>query len=148
MPFYLRTGKNLNKKISEITVNFKKSSLEAKPNILIIRLQPDEGILLSFNIKKPGNNFQVQEVEMNFCHKCLFGMNSPEAYEKLLYDAFLGDMTLFTRWDEVEYAWRIIDPIANYWKTSGKSPVYYKTGSWGPEEANKILRQGHSWRNL
>jgi glucose-6-phosphate 1-dehydrogenase len=145
MPFYLRTGKNLNKKFTEIIVNYKSSNIDVMPNVLIIRLQPEEGILLKFNIKEPGNKFEIKEVNMDFCHECMFRMNSPEAYEKLLYDTLLGDTTLFTRWDEAEYAWKLIDPIAKNWKN--KRPFSYRTGSFGPKEADKILEKGHKWRN-
>jgi len=110
-------------------------------------LQPDEGVYLRFNAKEPGNEFKIQEVSMDFCHECLFGINTPEAYEKLLYDAFNGDTTLFTRWDELEEAWKIIDPIAKYWENSKDIPHYYESGTWGPEEADKLLeKESHKWR--
>jgi glucose-6-phosphate 1-dehydrogenase len=118
-----------------------------KKNILVIRLQPDEGVYLRFNAKQPGNEFEIGEVSMDFCHECLFGFNTPEAYEKLMYDAFNGESGLFTRWDEVERTWKIVDPIAKYWQKSKEKPFYYKTGTWGPKEADLLLqKQNHKWR--
>jgi glucose-6-phosphate 1-dehydrogenase len=153
MPFYIRTGKGLKRKASEIVIYFKEAeagmfnTLSLKKNILVIRLQPDEGVYLRFNAKQPGNEFEIGEVSMDFCHECLFGFNTPEAYEKLLYDAFKGDPSLFTRWDEVESTWKIIDPIARYWKETKKEPSYYKIGEWGPKEAEVLLkRENHKWR--
>ncbi|MEK6916724.1 MAG: glucose-6-phosphate dehydrogenase, partial [Nanoarchaeota archaeon] len=150
VPFYLRTGKNLNKKLLEVVVYFKNTSLLSgfsggiNPNALIIKLFPDEGIYLRMNIKTPGNKFEIQNVSMDFCHNCLFGINTPEAYEKLLHDMLLGDKTLFTRWDEVEAAWKIIDTIV------ARKPKlklnYYKSGTSGPKEADILLeKNGHHW---
>lgn len=149
-PFYLRTGKSLKRKASEVVIYFKDSGKEifgknTKQNVLVIRLQPNEGIYLRFNAKEPGNEFNLQEVSMDFCHECLFGINTPEAYEKLLFDAFKGDTALFTRWDEVEAAWKIIDPLAKF--KSNIKPILYETGSWGPDESDVLLgASGHHWR--
>ena len=84
---------------------------------------------------------------MDFCHDCLFGSGTPEAYEKLIYHMFIDDSTLFTRWDEVKEAWRIIDPIEKYWNKSTKKPTYYESGTWGPIESEKLLQKKyHHWR--
>jgi glucose-6-phosphate 1-dehydrogenase len=148
-PFYLRTGKFLKRKASEIAVYFRypeeKIFKDVKQNVLVVRLQPDEGIYVRFNAKEPGNEFKIQEVSMDFCHECLFGLNTPEAYEKLLQDAFNGDTTLFTRWDEVGAAWKIIDPIMK--NKEKQTPVKYVCGTWGPAESDKMLKKSnHHWR--
>ncbi len=148
-PFYLRTGKYLSRKASEVVVYFRQVSQnifkDAKQNVLVVRLQPDEGIYVRFNAKEPGSEFKIQEVSMDFCHECLFGINTPEAYEKLLQDVFNGDSTLFTRWDEVEQAWKIIDPII---KNKEKQELLkYTCGTWGPVASDKMLKKyGHHWR--
>ena len=154
VPFYLKTGKNLKRKSTEIVIYFKNELNKVfshlpnyKPNVLVIRLQPNEGIYLRFNIKEPGNEFNIQRVSMDFCHDCLFGAGTPEAYEKLIYHMLIDDASLFTRWDEVKEAWRIIDPIEKYWSKSGINPAYYESGTWGPVESEKLLnRSGHHWR--
>lgn len=151
-PFYLKTGKYLKKKATEICIYFKDTKINTfshlpkhKPNVLVIRLQPDEGIYLRFNIKEPVNEFKLQRVSMDFCHNCLFGINTPEAYEKLLYDVFLDDLSLFTRWDEVVEEWKIIDPIEKYWEN--KNPIIYEKNSIGPLESEEMLkRDGREWR--
>ncbi len=150
IPFYLRTGKYLKEKLSEVAIIFKDSKLRIKgqvPNMLVIRLQPNEGIYLQFNAKNPGNRFEIKRVSMDFCHSCLFNFNTPEAYEKLLYDAFNNDQTLFSRWDEVKSSWNIIDRITKYKKDSGLIPVEYMPGTWGPGNSDKLLeKSGHFWR--
>ncbi|NTV22764.1 MAG: glucose-6-phosphate dehydrogenase [Nanoarchaeota archaeon] len=128
-PFYLRTGKKLARKASEIVVRFKDCEynlFDVKSNVLVIRLQPDEGIYLRFNAKEPGTDFKITEVSMDFCHECLFPINTPEAYEKLIFDAFSNDRSLFSRWDEVASAWKLVDRIDK------SKPVIYEQGSWGP----------------
>lgn len=151
-PFYLRTGKHLKAKATEIVVYFKPSSTpftqeDIKQNVLVLKLQPDEGIYLRFNAKKPGNSFDIDRVSMDFCHSCMFDINTPEAYETLLFNAFSGDLSLFSRWDEVEHSWKIIDPITKYWIKSTQKPIYYKSKSWGPVEADELLeKNGHHWR--
>ena len=150
VPFYLRTGKRLKDKSTEIAIVYKHvpfglfSSSNPEKNIMIIRVQPYEGITLQFNAKVPGNKVIIDNVEMDFCHECKFGPNSPEAYEKLLYDVMMGDQTLFTRWDEVEAAWKIVDIAL---KNIKKLKLHdYPAGSWGPEEANKLIQKdGRRW---
>ena len=112
--------------------------------MMIIRVQPYEGITLQFNAKVPGNKFIIDNVEMDFCHECKFGPNSPEAYERLLYDVMIGDQTLFTRWDEVQNAWKLVDKIL---KNIGKLKLnMYSSGSWGPKEADELIeKDGRKW---
>lgn len=152
VPFYLRTGKRLPRKYSEIVIQFKKlpgvlyfedRSLDA--NILVIRVHPDEGVYLQFNAKQLGTNSLIVPVSMDFCHNCADGLNSPEAYERLLYDVMRGDSTLFTRWDEVEHSWRFVDQIAQWWREQPEIPIY-PSGSWGPVESDQLLKKdGREW---
>jgi glucose-6-phosphate 1-dehydrogenase len=158
-PFYLRTGKRLPKRISEIAVVFKKVphmlfSRQAvaglEPNVLALRIQPDEGISLRFGAKVPGPTMRLRSVNMDFLYGVAFGAEPHDAYERLLLDAMLGDATLFTRRDEVEQAWRFITCIEDAWK---KLPplagANYPAGDWGPEEADELLRRdGRAWRRL
>ena len=106
---------------------------------MIIRVEPYEGITLQFNAKVPGHKIVIDSVEMDFCHECKFGANSPEAYERLFYDAMMGDQTLFTRWDEVEHAWKLIDVLTDAFEEI--EPVKYRAGTWGPEEADKLIQK-------
>ncbi len=154
VPFYIRTGKRLPKKSTEIIVQFKsipeilywKEFENLKPNLLVIRIQPMEGIFMQFNAKKPGTETQIVPVQMDFCQNCEIGSNSPEAYERLLYDVMKGDSTLFTRWDEVEYSWRFIDTIAKAWEREKPLFPNYDAGTWGPKEADELLRKdGRKW---
>ncbi len=153
VPFYLRTGKHLPKKYSEIIINFKKlpgvlffKRGKLDPNLLIIRVQPDEGIYLKFNAKRPGTEQSIIPVSMDFCQNCLEGINSPEAYERLIFDVVRGESTLFTRWDEVEHSWRFVDKIAEGWQDDPKMVVPYPAGSWGPSQADFLIRtDGREW---
>ena len=160
VPFYIRVGKQLPKKATEISVHFKKppqvpfatsQMLPDSENTLIIRIQPDEGISLRILCKQPGQALFVQPVKMDFHYSNSFGKASPEAYERLLLDAMAGDATLFARRDEVEHAWKFIDEIEHAWHKSATPPPMheYPAGSWGPKEADDLLRQdGHEWRLL
>jgi glucose-6-phosphate 1-dehydrogenase len=151
-PIYLRTGKCLKEKVSEVVIYFRPTmanifNQDVKPNVLVIRLQPDESINLRFNAKMPGNEFKIDRVSMDFLYGGLFDTNTPEAYEKLLYDAFLGDSSLFTRWDEVQALWKVIDPITSYMKKNPDKLLYYPSGTWGPKQADDLLTSaGHHWR--
>ena len=145
VPFYLRTGKSLKDKSTEIAIVyndvpfdlFSKAGIEK--NMMIIRVQPYEGITLQFNAKIPGKKVLIDNVTMDFCHECKFGPNSPEAYERLLYDVMIGDQTLFTRWDEVESAWKIADVIL---KNINKLKLHmYESGTRGPSEADKLIEK-------
>ncbi|MBA3350027.1 MAG: glucose-6-phosphate dehydrogenase [Actinobacteria bacterium] len=155
VPFYLRTGKMLPSKATEIAIEFqgvphllfaKTAVEELEPNVLVIRVQPDEGISLTFGTKVPGPEVNVRSVEMDFDVETELGSGSPEAYERLLLDCMLGDATLFTRADEIEQAWEIIDPIQSYWGQGGR-PGAYRPGTWGPPSADDLVRRdGRRWR--
>jgi glucose-6-phosphate 1-dehydrogenase len=159
VPIYIRVGKRLPKSGTEISVHFKKApavlfnreSVSLDQNVLVIRIQPDEGISLRMQAKVPGTSFRTDPVKMDFHYGTSFGKASPEAYERLLLDAMAGDATLFARRDEVEEAWAFIDPIEEAWQTQeDQSALYmYPAGSWGPEEADELLaRDGRAWRRL
>jgi glucose-6-phosphate 1-dehydrogenase len=158
VPIYLRVGKRLPKSATEISVHFKKApmvlfnrdSIEHDQNVLVIRIQPDEGISLRMMAKIPGTSLRIEPVKMDFHYGTSFGKASPEAYERLLLDAMSGDPTLFARRDEVEEAWAFIDTIENAWREKSSPPLtFYPAGSWGPEEADELLaRDGREWRRL
>ncbi|MEA3212550.1 MAG: glucose-6-phosphate 1-dehydrogenase [Chthoniobacter sp.] len=159
VPFYIRVGKRLPKGGTEIAIQFKhapsvlfnKPGEPLGPNVLVIRIQPDEGISLRMQCKMPGNAIRIEPVKMDFHYGTSFGKASPEAYERLLLDAMSGDATLFARRDEVEGAWRFIDAIEDAWhKTEPPPPLCtYPSGSWGPKEADELLeREGRAWRRL
>jgi glucose-6-phosphate 1-dehydrogenase len=158
VPFYLRTGKRLPKRATEIAIQFKEvphrlfkdSSSEPDPNLLAIRIQPDEGIMLRFGAKVPGLGIDVRSVTMDFTYGSAFSVDSPDAYETLILDALLGDASLFTRADEVETAWGIVTPIIDSW-ANDDPPNFpnYEAGTWGPEEADQLLkREGRRWRRI
>lgn len=159
VPFFLRTGKRLPKKVSEIAIQFREvpflmfqsASKQANPNVLAMRIQPDEGISMRFEVKTPGTSLRTRSVDMNFRYDSAFGQPSTDAYSRLLVDAMLGDQTLFTRGDEVEASWRILTPLLNVWDVpapADRIPLY-EAGSWGPVEAELLLNQdGRRWRRL
>jgi glucose-6-phosphate 1-dehydrogenase len=157
VPIYLRTGKRLARKITEIAVTLKpvphlafkqEGSVGVQPNQLILTMQPNEGVSISFGAKIPGTRMRIRPVNMEFLYGTAFLSESPEAYERLIMDAMRGDATLFTRDDEVEAQWRICDPILAAWaETPGPLPQY-PAGSSGPEEADRILEEGHRWRAI
>ena len=154
VPFYLRTGKYMPSKATEIAIQFKRvphllfartAVEELEPNVLLIRIQPDEGVSLTFGVKVPGPDIEVRTVDMEFDYEADFGSGSPEAYERLLLDCMLGEATLFARADEIEEAWEIVDPVRESWN-EGK-PAGYEPGTWGPRAADELLiRDGHIWR--
>jgi glucose-6-phosphate 1-dehydrogenase len=158
VPFYLRTGKRLPKRATEIAIQFKEvphrlfqeSKSEPDPNLLAIRIQPDEGIMLRFGAKIPGLGIEVRSVTMDFTYGSAFAVDSPDAYETLILDALLGDASLFTRADEVEEAWGIVDPIIGHWaETDPPKFPNYEAGSWGPPEADALIeRDGRRWRRI
>ena len=159
VPFYLRTGKALQARVTEIAVQFRRAPLalfaragtpQIDPNILAIRIQPDEGILLRFGAKVPGQGLQIRSVNMDFRYGSSFAVDSPDAYETLLLDAMIGDAALFTRGDEVERAWEILDPILRAWAEERGGPLhFYGAGTWGPPAADELLeRDGRAWRRL
>ena len=158
VPFYLRTGKRLPKRATEIAIQFKEvphrlfrdSAVEPDPNLLAIRIQPDEGIMLRFGAKVPGLGIDVRSVNMDFTYGSAFSVDSPDAYETLILDALLGDPSLFTRADEVEGAWGIVTPMIETW-ANDPPPDFpnYEAGTWGPEEADQLLaRDGRRWRRI
>jgi glucose-6-phosphate 1-dehydrogenase len=158
VPFYLRTGKRLPKRITEIAIQFHRPPLQifkrASPtplasDLLVINVQPDEGISLRFNAKIPGTRMQVAPVMMNFGYGTSFQGEVPEAYETLLLDAMLGDPTLFARHDFVEASWALITPINEMWQTHSSAPPTYEAGEWGPPEADAMIaKDGRRWRTL
>ncbi|SDF15374.1 glucose-6-phosphate 1-dehydrogenase [Fontibacillus panacisegetis] len=154
VPFYIRTGKRLPVKTTEVVVEFKqmptnvylgqKHNLE--PNLLVIRVNPMEGIYIKINAKKPGSESKIEPLAMEFCQSCQVGINSPEAYERLIHDAAQGDSTYFTRWDEVATAWAFVDRIAEAWAQNPADISRYAAGSWGPQEAEQLLaNDGFHW---
>lgn len=159
VPFYLRTGKRLPKKVSEIAIQFRDVPLlifqsiahQTTPNILSLRIQPNEGISLRFEAKMPGAELRTRTVEMDFSYGSSFGVATADAYHRLLLDAMLGDQTLFTRADEVEEAWRVVTPALAAWDVPADpaSVPQYEAGTWGPSEAELLLdRDGRRWRRL
>jgi glucose-6-phosphate 1-dehydrogenase len=164
VPFFVRSGKELPERVSEIVIQFRsppvlmfgQTELERKwPSVLVMRVQPDEGISLRFNVKTPGTAneltpaFEISPVDMDFSYDDVFGGETPPAYQTLLLDVMLGDATLFTRSDEVEVAWSVIDPILKYFAENPPSSLpEYPKESWGPAEADKLFDQdGMGWRD-
>jgi glucose-6-phosphate 1-dehydrogenase len=157
VPFYVRTGKRLPKRATEIAIYFKEapgvlfnSPAPNAPNVLVMRIQPDEGISLKINSKVPGSSMLIHPVKMDFRYSSYFGTTPPEAYERLLCDCMLGDPTLFARHDEVMQSWRLLQPVIEHWQeTALTESDRYAAGSWGPEAANELIRRsGRSWRLL
>lgn len=156
VPFYVRAGKRLARRVTEIAIQFKKvphglfraPDGGISPNVLTIRIQPDEGIALRFTTKEPGQHTVLRDVAMDFRYGAAFGSNTPEAYERLLLDAMRGDATLFTRRDEVEEQWAYIDRVFDAWRAEASAPPpTYGAGTWGPEQADDLLaRDGRRWR--
>ncbi len=171
VPFYVRSGKRLAKRTTEVAITFKSaphsffstegsgmptspvapcsSAGQMAPNVLVLQIQPDEGISLKFATKQPGNTMQLRWLSMDFKYGTAFGGRTPTAYERLIHDCILGDATLYARTDAVDASWLLIDPILEHWgKTEPKFPNY-AAGSWGPAESDALLASdGHAWRNL
>ena len=159
VPFYLRTGKRLPKRTTEIAIQFRRPPLEifrrvsaspVAPNLLIVNVQPDEGITVRFDAKLPGTRMQLAPVMMNFRYGTTFGGEVPEAYETLLLDAMIGDATLFARHDFVEASWALITPVHEAWREEQSTEIpMYEAGEWGPAEADVLIaREGRRWRTL
>ena len=156
VPFYLRTGKRLGKRVTEIAVVFKNAvtpfdenqTEELGRNAIVIRVQPDEGVTMRFGSKIPGSNgFEVRDVTMDFGYGSAFTDSSPEAYERLILDVLLGDPPLFPRHEEVELSWKILDPIENFWASLDAQPDQYESGTWGPQSSDDMMaRDGRHWR--
>jgi glucose-6-phosphate 1-dehydrogenase len=155
VPFYLRHGKRLGRRVTEVAVVFKRAphlpftqtaTEELGQNALVIRVQPDEGVTLRFGSKVPGTAMEIRDVNMDFAYGGAFVESSPEAYERLILDVLLGDPPLFPQHEEVELSWRILDPILEYWAEHGQ-PEAYPSGTWGPQSAYEMLaRDGRVWR--
>jgi glucose-6-phosphate 1-dehydrogenase len=159
VPFYLRTGKRLPKRTTEIAIQLRRPPLEifkrvsptsVAPNLLIINVQPDEGISVRFEAKLPGTRMQLAPVMMNFRYGTAFGGSVPEAYETLLLDAMLGDPTLFARHDFVEASWALITPVHEAWHNEQAAAIpTYEAGEWAPADADAMMaRDGRRWRTL
>jgi glucose-6-phosphate 1-dehydrogenase len=155
VPFYVRTGKRMPTKVTEVVIHFKStphhlfagSNQMHTNNILVIRIQPNEGILLKFGMKVPGEGFNVSRVNMDFLYEDLANAYIPDAYERLLLDCMQGDPTLYARGDSAEATWAIVDPILEAWKEDKEIKMYgYPAGTWGPENADILIGEGKSWR--
>lgn len=156
VPFYIRSGKKLPTRVSEVVIHFKpnhhrlfsQSQKTNSQNMLVLRIQPDEGVLLKFGMKVPGQGFEVKNVNMDFLYSDLTDAYVPEAYERLLLDCMQGDATLYARGDSAEAAWEFIDPILNAWKEDSSIPIYgYPAGTWGPENVDDLIEgENMIWR--
>jgi len=156
VPIFVRTGKRLPARVTEVALQFHEvpflafdelMSRDLRPNMLVLQIQPNEGIKLHFGAKVPGEAFRVQSVSMDFEYDKVFADNGLDGYPRLLHDAMVGDATLFIRTDEVEQAWRIVDPYLQSWAEPGGGLHFYNAGTWGPHVANLLMeRSGHSWR--
>jgi glucose-6-phosphate 1-dehydrogenase len=162
VPFYLRSGKRLEKRVSEIAVQFRSpphlifggSDEQMRPNVLVMRVQPNEGVSLNFEVKVPGaavaltSAIEIAPVDMTFDYAEAFGETSAPAYETLLLDVMIGEATLFTRSDEVDAAWRVVDPLIKYWEShKPRRMPTYAAGSWGPREADELIEEHKAeWR--
>jgi len=159
VPFYLRTGKALPKRVTEITIHFKRAPFilfrktavnRLTPNQLVLHIQPDEGISLRFDAKEPGPIVRLGAVNMDFRYSDYFGSTPSTGYERLLYDCMIGDATLFQRADMVEAGWSVVDPLLDVWKAlPPRQFPNYAAGTWGPKEAEALLeRDGRQWRRI
>ncbi len=159
VPFYLRTGKRMPKKVTEIAIQFREvpylmfqsAAKQANPNVLAMRIQPNEGISMRFEVKTPGSSLRTRSVDMDFRYEAAFGQANTDAYSRLLVDCMLGDQTLFTRGDEVEASWRILTPVLNVWDMPAPADAIplYEAGTWEPAEAEFLInRDGRRWRRL
>jgi glucose-6-phosphate 1-dehydrogenase len=160
VPFYVRTGKRMPKRVTDIAIQFNAAPLQlferdnsagnhhlARPNLLIIRIQPEEGISLRFLSKNPGEGMKLRPVSMDFNYGSSFGVRTPTAYETLLQDALAGDATLYTRQDMVEASWAVVQPILDHWAAQRFQFPNYEAGTWGPKASDDMLAaRGHRWR--
>tara|TARA_R110000868_G_scaffold121034_1_gene321093 strand:- start:4522 stop:6054 length:1533 start_codon:yes stop_codon:yes gene_type:complete len=156
IPFYVRTAKRMPTKVTEVVIHFrtphhqvfKEQDMNNKDNKLIIRIQPDEGILIKFGVKVPGQGFKVERANLDFYYSSLADSNIMQAYERLLLDAMQGDATLYARADEVEAAWAFVDPILDYWENGKDVKTYgYSAGTWGPKNSDDLIEGFYTWRN-
>ena len=154
VPFYIRTGKRMPEKTTKVVIEFKhglryvgyENSEKLKPNLLVIKIHPEEGVEFRFNAKVPRTINDFAQVKMDYCQNCENGASSPEAYERLLHDAIRGDATLFTRWDEVKHSWIFVDMIHAMWDKKDLAFPNYVAGTWGPEAVHELMKQdGRKW---
>jgi glucose-6-phosphate 1-dehydrogenase len=158
IPFYLRTGKSMTAKDTEVAITFKKvpHSLFASagledmpPNVLVMQIQPEEGISLSFQAKRPGSKICMTTLRMDFSYSDIFGTKPPEAYQRLLLDCMAGDQTLFTRQDDVEVSWKLLTPVLQAWEKDSAAPYKYPAGDQSFPEADHLIEDdGRKWRKL
>jgi len=163
LAFFVRTGKRLPERVTEVVIQFKQPPLnlfstvecngdlcdlvESQPNQLVLRIQPRESIFLRFSTKRPGMQYHIEPVVMDFDYEDHFPAELPSAYERLLLDVMRGDSTLFTRSDELLAAWRFVTPILEAWERTSSSPDLYPAGTWGPASADRLVSEdGHRWR--
>lgn len=156
VPFYLRAAKRMPRRVTEIALQFKRAphlpfnqtdTEELGTNALVMRIQPDEGVTVRFGAKVPGTQMEIREVSMDFAYGGSFTEHSPEAYERLILDVLLGDPPLFPQHEEVELAWKILDPVLDFWASQPGQPEQYTSGTWGPSSADEMLaRDGFTWR--
>ncbi|MCJ7672323.1 MAG: glucose-6-phosphate dehydrogenase (NADP(+)), partial [Acidimicrobiia bacterium] len=155
VPFYIRSGKRLERRVTEVAVRYKHVPFlplppsaigSIEPNATVLRIQPDEGIEVAFGAKVPGSPFRVRTVKLDFSYLDSFTEQSPEPYERVLLDALLGDSTLFIRSDEVEHSWRIVTPLLEAFAANALPLATYPAGSWGPAEAEVMMHGEHGWR--
>ncbi|RRD47709.1 glucose-6-phosphate dehydrogenase [Tessaracoccus sp. OH4464_COT-324] len=156
VPFYLRTGKRMPRRVTEVALNFKRpphlpfaqtDTASLGTNALVMRIQPDEGVTLRFGAKVPGTQMEIRDVSMDFGYGGSFTESSPEAYERLILDVLLGEPPLFPLQEEVELSWRLLDPVLEYWESLAEQPEQYEPGSWGPQSAHDMIaRDGFAWR--
>ena len=154
VPFYLRTAKRMPRRVTEVAMNLQRAphlpfsdTAALGTNALVLRIQPDEGVTLRFGAKVPGTQMELRDVTMDFAYGSSFTEASPEAYERLILDVLLGDPPLFPQHEEVELAWKILDPVLDFWAESDTPPCEYPAGSWGPSEADEMIaRDGFVWR--
>jgi len=158
VPFYLRSGKRLPRRVSEIAIIFKKVPHSIfvpllpehlSPNVLVLNVQPKEGVSLKIQAKQPGPKLCMGDLKLSFLYRDVFGGDPPEAYERLILDSMLGDQTLFVRQDTIEVAWSLLTPVLNAWNEGAPAETLYPytAGTWGPEEAEKLLKpDGHRWK--
>jgi len=154
VPFYLRTGKRLPSRVTEIAIQFRRAphlvfrGQDLSSNALVLNVQPDEGISISFHAKLPGQEMKLKTVTMDFSYQAAFGGGERSAYATLINDCMRGDATLFDRADGVEAAWALVDPILNYFESNKPKFPNYSAGTWGPHEADELMeRDGRHWRN-
>jgi len=153
VPFYIRTGKRMRRRVTEVAINFRRAphllfrGQSVDTNTMVLNIQPEEGISIGFHVKLPGQQMRLAPAAMDFSYLASFGASERSAYATLLNDCMRGDATLFDRADGVEAAWAFLEPVLDVWEHRGRSVSFYPAGSWGPREADDLLsRDGRRWR--